>query len=69
MADFAVYVIFQKRKKTKTSQQRPSSSSKLERVEDVKASIMDFKVEFGDDNIGLSPPSSPCLSEDTSEAS
>ncbi|KAK7364692.1 hypothetical protein VNO80_13433 [Phaseolus coccineus] len=67
VGDFAVYVIFQKRKKTKRSEQRVSSSRKVERVDDVKASMMDFKVEFGDDNIELPPPSSPSLSEDCSE--
>lgn len=61
VADFAVYVIFQKRKKmTKASQQRPFCSSKLQRVHDVKASIIDFEMEFGHDNIVLPPPSSPC---------
>ncbi|CAJ1947786.1 unnamed protein product [Sphenostylis stenocarpa] len=64
VSDFAVYVIFQK-KKTKTSHEKPSRSSK---VDDVKATIMDFTVEFGDDNIGFPPPSSPCLSEDCSES-
>ncbi|XP_047181150.1 NAC domain-containing protein 83-like [Vigna umbellata] len=61
VADFAVYVIFQKRKKmTKASQKRPFCSSKLQRVHDVEASIIDFEMEFGNDNIVLPPPSSPC---------
>jgi len=66
VADFAVYVIFQKRKKTpKASQQRPFCSSKLQRVHDVKPSIMDFD----HDNILLPPPSSPSLLQDCGETS
>ncbi|TKY46305.1 NAC domain-containing protein 83 [Spatholobus suberectus] len=70
VADFAVYRIFQKKKmKTKRSHRKPSSTSKLERLNDVKASFIDFTVEFGHGDIGAPPPCSPCLSEGSSEIS
>ncbi|CAL0321582.1 unnamed protein product [Lupinus luteus] len=60
-ADFAVYRVFQKKKKLKTkgSNEKLTSSWK---VEDIKPSFIDFTVKYGDD-IGPPPPCSPCLSE------
>jgi len=71
VADFAVYRIFQKNKmKTRRSHgKKPSSSSKLQRLVDVKASFFDFTVDFNHDDIGPPTPCSPCLSEGCSEIS
>ncbi|CAL0299279.1 unnamed protein product [Lupinus luteus] len=63
VADFAVYRIFQKKKKQKTK----GSNGKIcssRKVEDVKPSFIDLNVEYGDDT-GPPPPCSPCLSEDS----
>lgn len=65
VADFAVYRIFQKKKKklkTKGSNGKISSSRKVRRVEDINPSLIEFTVEYGDDT-GPPPPCSPCLSE------
>lgn len=62
--DFAVYRIFQNKKKklikAKKPNQRFSSSREVRRVDDdIKASFIDFKVEEFDDNTGTPPPCSP----------
>ncbi|KAK7267213.1 hypothetical protein RIF29_19878 [Crotalaria pallida] len=63
-ANFAVYRIFQKKKKLKTkgSKGKHSSSRKVGRLEDIKPSFIDFTVEYGDDT-GPPTPCSPCLSD------
>ncbi|KAK7380760.1 hypothetical protein VNO78_33278 [Psophocarpus tetragonolobus] len=68
VADVAVYRIFQK-KKMKTTRSHGCSSIKHQRLDDVKATFIDFTMEFDHEDIGPPPPCSPCLSESCSEIS
>ncbi|KAI4350470.1 hypothetical protein L6164_004922 [Bauhinia variegata] len=70
VSDWAVYRIFQKKRKLKRkgSNGELSKSRKIQRLQDIKPSFVDFTVEFGSDS-SPPPPCSPCFSEDSGTAS